>query len=115
MSKILPVLFVLILGMVGVGMDFYLFRQGHEGQAIGFVDYVKSRANGAVAAAETASGMELAAADAPADAAAEPAEGAEPVVKEKPAVVSLTKGGKAPSATTGGCVRRAGKLDCPAE
>lgn len=113
MSKILPVVFVLILGMVGVGMDFYLFNQNREGPSIGLAGYVKARVSGAVAAAETASGTKLDAAEPLADAATATAEASGKPVKETPAVVSLAKGGTAPSATSGGCVRRAGKLDCP--
>ncbi len=115
MSKILPVIFVLILGVVGVGMDFHLFNRNHEGPSIGFAGYVKARASGAVAAAELASGTEFDAADPLADAATASAEASATPAKETPVVVSLAKGGTPPSAASGGCVRRAGKLDCPKE
>lgn len=43
MSKILPVIFMAILAAVFGGMDFYMQKQKHEGQAFGLTEYIASR------------------------------------------------------------------------
>ena len=43
MSKLLPILFVAILAAVVGGMDFYMQKQKHDGQAFGLTEYLASR------------------------------------------------------------------------
>ena len=109
MSKILAVVFGLIACSVALGMDFYLQMQKHDGQAFGVMDYVALRSAGAIAA-------EMAVAEPVPDAAATEANVVAEAAAAKPAlpaVVSLAKGGTAPTGSGAACVRRAGKLVCP--
>ncbi len=111
MSKVLAVVFGVILCGVAIGLDFHLQTQRHEGQEFGFMAYVSERSSGVTQ--KFAGGEAQGTGDAETASVALTASEAAVPVKATPSVVSLAKGGTAPSPKNGTCVRRAGKLACP--